>query len=245
MADGKVVLRAHWLDFVAINFQIDPVVLKRHIPRGLEIDLHNDSAYLSLIFASCKDVRIWGLPLPISRGYRSVFLRYYVKRVVGKTERHGSCIVKGLVSNALARWTISKAINTDVVSTKIRAKSSGFGGEHRSDHIPEATYDWQLDGAQGRLVIKARHRIMNLDSGSKVGFILNRDHHFVTQAGKLLDYPVKVTSSNVWDAGSASFHCDAEKMFGREFAKALSKRPSSVFLAEKNSAFYYAPQLID
>ncbi|MEZ6093049.1 MAG: DUF2071 domain-containing protein [Pirellulaceae bacterium] len=243
MADRKVVLRAFWSEMVALNFQIDPQLLEPFVPSGLEVDTHQGAAYVSLVCATCKDIRIFGLPLPISRGYKNVFLRCYVKRENknGKVQ-HGSVSIKAFVSSGIARWTISKSIKTDVIATKIKSKTSGFDGSQGVDSIPEAEYQWFYKDGEGRLKIKARHRINNLAAGTKVGFILKRNHHFVEHLGTTYDFPMQVTPSNVWDAGQASFHCDTETMFGREFAKPMSKRPISVFLAEKNTTYFYAAE---
>jgi hypothetical protein len=46
----------------------------------------------------------------------------------------------------------------------------------------------------------------------------------------------EVQSGNwkVWDAGQASFTCDAHSLFGSQFAKYITRRPASVFLAERS-----------
>ncbi len=240
----KVVLRAFWGEFVAVNFQIDPHWLEKIVPKGLEVDLHNGVAYLSLVCATCRDIRLWGLPLPISRGYRNVFLRYYVRRPDENRDERGSVMIKGLVSNSLARWTVSRAIHTNVEVASIKCHNSGFDGKQGADTIPEANYSWKLKSAVGKLKIKARHRINSLGPETKVGFILNRSHHFVDQNGQTMSYPMEVSSSNVWDAGHATFSCDSEIIFGRDLGKALSRRPISVFLAEKNTTCYFAPQSV-
>jgi hypothetical protein len=114
-----------------------------------------------------------------------------------------------------------------------------------SDSIPETTYDWRLGSGSGHLKLKARHRIPHIDKGSKVGFIVNRSNLFQVKNGKTLMFPMTVTPSNLWDAAQASFNCDTEEIFGREFAKAMGRRPASVFLAERNISTVYAPTTLD
>jgi uncharacterized protein len=242
--DRKVVFRAFWTEMVALNFQIDPARLEPHIPPGLEVDFHNDAAYVSLIFANCRDVRIFGLPLPIVRGYKTVFLRFYVRRRTAGGFEHGSCMVKSLVSSRLAQWSMKRTIHTPTSIVKITSKTSGFDALKGADSIPEADYNWYVNDETNRLKIKARHRMPNLSKDTKVGFILNRNFHFVEEDGKTLAFPMEVSSANVWDAGQASFSCDSKGIFGAEFSGALGRRPISVFLAEKNTTYFYAPDAV-
>ncbi len=241
MADRKVVFRAYWTEMVALNFQIDPARLEPHVPPGLELDFHNGATYISLIFANCRDVRIFGWPLPILRGYKTVFLRFYVKRRTKQGVEHGSCMVKSLVSSRIAQWSIRRTIHTPTSTVKIQSETSGFDTIEGSDRVPSADYSWFFKNEVNRLKIKARHRMPTLSGETKVGFILNRNYHFVAEKGKTLAFPMEVTSSNVWDAAQASFSCDSKEIFGSEFAGALSRRPISVFLAEKNTTYFFAP----
>lgn len=237
----KVVLRAYWTEMVALNFQIDRHILEPWVPAGLELDFHNDSAYISLVCATCRDVRIWGLPLPISRGFKNVYLRFYVRQKVGDEYLRGSCLVKSFVSSSLARWTLARTIRTEVAAAKISTNNSGFDASEGTQSIPLADYHWQFKGEDNKLRVKARHRIQNLAPDTKVGFVLNRTHHFVRSGDRTWAYPMQVTSANVWDAGQASFSCHTVDLFGRDFTHALSRRPISVFLAEKNTTSYFAP----
>ncbi|MEQ1906270.1 MAG: DUF2071 domain-containing protein [Pirellulaceae bacterium] len=244
MSDRKVVLRAYWTEMVALNFQIDPGKLETYVPPGLELDFHHEAAYISLIFANCRDVRIFGLPLPITRGYKTIYLRFYVKRTTKNGVEHGSCMVKSLVSSRLARWSIQRTIHTPTSVVKIKSQNSGFDAREGTNIVPMADYSWFEGDEANRLKIKARHRIPNLSPDTKVGFILNRNFHYVRDNNQTYAFPMEVTSTNVWDAAQASFSCDSKNIFGPDFAYALSRRPISVFLAEKNTNYFFAPALI-
>ena len=58
MKETKVFLTARWHDLILITYDIDPEVLLPFLPDGLEPDVVNERAYISLVAFDFLDTKV-------------------------------------------------------------------------------------------------------------------------------------------------------------------------------------------
>ena len=75
-----VFLRAKWLNLIMVNYEIDPAILKPHIPAYTELDTYNGVHYVSLVGFLFKDTKLKGIPVPFHRTFEEINLRFYVRQ---------------------------------------------------------------------------------------------------------------------------------------------------------------------
>ncbi|HMP78479.1 MAG TPA: DUF2071 domain-containing protein [Pirellulaceae bacterium] len=243
MSSQRYAMQSQWKELVALNFQIDPAVLQSYVPPGLQLDYFNDETFVSLIAVQLRNVRIWGLPLPVTRGFQHVALRYYVKRRVGDEFRQGFCTIKSFVPSRFAAWVLHMVFKTEFSRTWMKSQVSGFGSPDENE-VPTVDYQWKYQGETNRIRVRGRHRLQRGGMDSKMHFILNKDYRYVVSRGTTLEYKVEWTPWDVWDAGHANFQCDSKSMFGAAFGKYLSRRPVSVYIGEQSIVNLYRPTVI-
>src|SRR4051812_4269987 len=90
-------LTANWRYLVMLNFAVDPKVLQPLVPRGTELDFHDDQTFLSVVGFLFLDTRVMGLPIPLHRDFEEVNLRFYVRRKSADEWRRGLVFVRELV----------------------------------------------------------------------------------------------------------------------------------------------------
>jgi uncharacterized protein YqjF (DUF2071 family) len=68
-----------WLDLAFLHWRVEPAALRDRLPRGLELDLHDGSAWLGLVPFRMSGIRPRFLPgLPGARAFPELNLRTYV-----------------------------------------------------------------------------------------------------------------------------------------------------------------------
>ena len=238
----KVLMTAKFSELVAVNFAIDPKILEPRVPRGLELDFYNDETYVSLICMMLRDVRVWGIPIHIATGFEEINLRFYVRRREGDGYRRGCCFIKDYVSSGAAAWILGSLFKAEFQKLKMKHSNSGFDGAPES--VPSVDYQWKVGDHWNRLRIKARSRIQKTSRDTKHGFILMHDNEYSQRDGKTLEDRASRPAWTIWDAAQANFECDVKNLFGREFQRALSRRPASVFVTGGSDVTIYRPTII-
>jgi uncharacterized protein YqjF (DUF2071 family) len=235
MSTAKSTVRADWTELVALNFHCDQQTLAPLVPPGLELDYFNDDTFLSLIAVRLKEVYVWNLPFAIGHEVDLVSLRFYVRRMEkGLPRERGVCLIKSFVSSRMAAWTLSRALKSPFEFAPFAIQNSGFTVVSGKENTPAVDYRWRADSEQNRIRVKGRQRVGRLSEDSIVGFLLQRGHWYSVSGKKTLAFSVQSGNWKVWDAGQASFTCDARSLFGSQFSRYITRRPASVFLAERS-----------
>lgn len=232
----KPLAKAAFTELVAVNFQVAPALLSKQVPKGLELDYYNNETYVSLVCMVMRKIGVMGIPL--TRGFVELSLRFYVRHPNDPVNRKGTCFIKNYVSSATAALILSSRFDHQYHKMKMKYKNKGFKGDAT---VPEVEYQWKVDDHWNKLRIRARSRIKNTGSDTKVGFILDHSTHYQSKANKTLEYKVDRPKWTVWDAAQANFTCDVERLFGKSFVKTLARRPASVFVTRGSDVTIYRP----
>lgn len=230
--------QASWHDMVVINFDIEPRIVEMHLPPGLEVDLYNDHSFISLVALKCRDTVIKGIRIPFHSNYAQLQLRCYVKRTDGDTTRRGTFFIKRFVPSRRVARLMSWWTGQKYQHMRIRTHVSGFQ-ETDPNIMPEAQYECFVNGRWNKIKIKARSQRRKLRPESKDQFILDHQYAYYSDGKNTFEYLVDHPPWLIWDAASGALDCDVEALFGKEFARPMKHRPSSVMLARGSDVTVY------
>ncbi|HEY4628382.1 MAG TPA: DUF2071 domain-containing protein, partial [Flavobacterium sp.] len=101
-------LKAEWNNLVMINYEVNPEILQKYVPKGTEIDLFNDKCYVSFIGFLFENVRVLGMKIPFHSDFKEVNLRFYVRRFENGVWKRGAVFISEIVP----KYAISFVANT-------------------------------------------------------------------------------------------------------------------------------------
>ena len=235
--------QATWQDFVVINFDVDPRIVEKHLPDGLQVDLYNDHTFVTVIAFTCKDTMLKGMRIPFHSNYLQLQLRCYVKRNVDDQVKRGVFFLKRYVPSRRVARLMSWWTGQEYLPLKMRNDCTGF---HETDPkiMPEAQYEWQINDHWNKLKIKARSERRKIRPEGKDRFILDHKYAYYANSKGLFEYRVESPPWLYWDAASGDMDIDVEPLFGKDFARPMRHRPSSVTLSRGSDVTVFKSQQI-
>jgi uncharacterized protein YqjF (DUF2071 family) len=74
----KPFLTAQWLNLINLSYAVDPDVLLPFLPEGVELDILNGKAFVSLVPFQFEETRFLGIKFPFHTSFSEFNLRFYV-----------------------------------------------------------------------------------------------------------------------------------------------------------------------
>jgi uncharacterized protein len=220
---APVFLTAEWRSLVMLNYTIDRALLTSWLPRGVELDLWNGEALVSMVGFRFDDCRVFGMPVPGHRDFTEVNLRFYVRRQVGAEVRRGVVFIKEIVPKPAIALVARTLYNEPYVAHPMRHSTDGARLE----------YAWRHGGAWHRLAARTRGTAASMMPGSEEEFIFEHYWGYSRQRdGGTVEYQVEHPSWRVWQTDEAKLECNAAAFYGAAFVPALGAEPRSAFVAE-------------
>ncbi len=221
LMEERPFLSAQWRHLAMVNYEVDPGLVEPLVPRGTELDRFDGRCYVSLVGLLFLDVRLRGHRVPFHERFEEVNLRFYVRRRVGAETRRAVVFVRELVRlptvALVARWRYGERYSALPMRYRVDERS--------------ATYEWRRGGRWQGLRLEAEGETAPPPSGSEEEFITEHYWGYSTTRRGTIEYRVEHPRWRVCRA-RASVDCDAERLYGPGFAAALSRPPSSAFLAD-------------
>ncbi|HVS36534.1 MAG TPA: DUF2071 domain-containing protein [Gemmataceae bacterium] len=224
-------LTAEWRHLLMLNYEIAPAALRPLAPPGTEIDSWNGRTFLSVVGFLFLNTRLLGLPVPFHRNFPEVNLRIYVRRDAADGRRRGVVFVKEIVPKwavaAVARWVYNENYVAHPMQSHVQLPDAARGVGGRVE------YGWTSGGRPNSLAADFAGEPALPAAGSEEEFITEHYWAYVKQRnGSALEYGVEHPPWRVWRASAARLDCDVEGNYGKDFAAALGRPPSSAFVAE-------------
>lgn len=93
-----VFLSAEWRKLAMANYAVEPSLLAPFVPKGTELDLWNNTCYVSLVGFMFLNTRLKGIKVPFHSDFEEVNLRFYVKRYHSTGWKRGVVFIKRICS---------------------------------------------------------------------------------------------------------------------------------------------------
>lgn len=219
-------LTAAWKKLAMINYEVHPDILLPYLPKGTELDLWNNTCYVSAIGFLFTDTKVLGIPIPFHTTFEEVNLRFYVKRKDGNTWKRGVVFIKEIVPKSAISIVANTVYHEHYVTMPMK-----HSWKKEKDKLI-VSYEWKNKTWQ-HIKIEAEHKTIPIVSGSEAEFIA--EHYFgYTKYDDHTTYEYEVTHPK-WDQYQVldyTINIDFELNYGKTFGFLNDIKPKSVYLAE-------------
>jgi uncharacterized protein len=110
-------LRAEWRRLCLLTYAVDPACLWPHLPPGLELDLREGRAFVSLVAFDFLRTRVLGVGWPGYRDFPEINLRFYVRQ----GSRRGVAFIREYVPRRLIAWTAAPSTTSPTPTRRCAA----------------------------------------------------------------------------------------------------------------------------
>ena len=220
-------LTARWENLIMANYEVNPEVLIPYLPKGVELDYHHKKTYVSLVGFMFKKTSLFHIPIPFLGTFEEINLRFYVKRIEGKTIKRGVVFINETVPYKTVAWLANKLYKEHYIS--IPTKSS-IGV---TNDIKNINYEWKINNSWNKIIVNAVKENQEMIEGSIEEFIFEHYYGF-TKINEKLSQEYKVNHPR-WKVNKVidySIICDFKEMYGSGFSFLSNCLPHSVILAE-------------
>jgi uncharacterized protein len=233
---GRPFLTAEWRNLVMLNYEIEPAVLSRYVPRGVEVDAFEGRSYVSVVGFQFLGTKLGGrLAIPWHSNFDEVNLRFYVRRVVGGEVRRGVVFVSEIVPRRAIAVVARVAYNENYFCYPMSHEFS-VDGERRGFR-----YAWQKRELRYAIEARTSRKARELENGSMEQFITEHYWGYAKQRdGGTVEYRVAHEPWRVWNADEANLDGDVMALYGAEFGEVLSGRTRSALVADGSDVQVYS-----
>ena len=220
-------LAAEWRKLAIANYEVDPLLLQKYVPPKTELDLWNNTCYVSLVGFMFLNTKLLGIPIPFHRNFEEVNLRFYVRHNDGDQWKRGVVFIKEIVP----KYALTFVANTIYKEHYQTLPMSHVWSESEKDRT--VMYNWKVKSIENSFRVKAALGAEPIESGSETEFIT--EHYWgYTKAGNNASFEYEVTHPK-WEAYQVHEHdinVDFGQVYGNDFEHLSREIPRSVMLAE-------------
>ena len=223
----KTFLNARWKDLIMINYEIDPLLLEKYVPKGTELDSWEGKTFVSLVGFNFFDTKVKGLSIPFHQNFEEVNLRFYVKCTVDGEVRRGVVFIKEIVPKFAISLVARTFYNENYVTHKTRHKIEDLGD------VRQVRYEWKSNDRWNSFAVETKGSPQPIRDNSEEEFIAEHYWGYCQQKdGTTKEYEVEHPRWNIHSDCKYEVDIEIAENYGEEFVEALSAKPSSVFLAD-------------
>jgi uncharacterized protein YqjF (DUF2071 family) len=215
-------LTARWEHLILASYPVPPEMLEPRVPRGLELDVREGSAWVSLVGFRFLDTRVLGIPWPGHRDFSELNLRFYVR--LG--DQRGVCFVREFVPLRIVAWAARVLYNEPYLAAPMT------GEVVRQGDAVTASYSLAFAGGMHRISATgdAESHLPRHDSVEH--WFKEHQWGFGTdRAGNVLRYEVRHPQWQVHPVRAHAIALDFGVVYGPEWAMLNGRAPASVVLA--------------
>ena len=220
-------LKAEWRKLAMANYAIDKDILKKYIPAKTELDLWNDTCYVSLIGFMFLNTKMLGVKIPFHINFEEVNLRFYVKYKDGTQWKRGVVFIKEIVP---------KHAITFVANTLYKEHYDTMPMSHKwseTDVSRIFEYDWRCKNQEQSFKVTTEKDLVAILEGSEAEFIT--EHYWCYSRKndhKSVEYEVTHPKWEQYIVKNFEINVDFCLVYGSDFSFLNDLSPKSVFLAE-------------
>lgn len=208
------------------NFSIDRKVLTPFLPYNTEIDLWNNTCYVSLVGFMFINTKIKGIKIPFHTNFEEVNLRFYVRYKENGIWKRGVVFIKEIVP----RHALTFVANT-IYKENYETMPMSHSWKTENDLI-KVEYKWKKRNWNSFAIV-TDNKLNNITEGSEEEFITEHYWGYTKiNERKTSEYGVEHPRWEVFNTLSFSIDVDFGYIYGKEFEFLKYQKPASVFLAE-------------
>jgi uncharacterized protein YqjF (DUF2071 family) len=223
---AKTFLTAEWRKLVMANYAIDKKLLLPYLPNKTELDLWNNTCYVSLVGFRFQSVKINGFSIPLHTNFEEVNLRFYVRYKSTEGWKRGVVFISEIVP----RRAITFVANT-LYGEKYATMPMAYSWAEDEDTLT-VTYKWKKR-SWNELQVTTSINSFAIIQGSEEEFITEHYWGYSRLNNHLTsEYEVAHPRWEVYQTKNYHIDVDFENIYGKDFQFLQHEKPTSVFLAE-------------
>jgi uncharacterized protein YqjF (DUF2071 family) len=223
-------LTVRWTNLAIVTYAVPPAVLARYVPPGMELDMRDGRAFLSLVAFQFEDTKVLGVSWPGYRRFPELNLRCYVKR---GTER-GIVFIREFVGKRLVAWIANR-----VCREHFQRRPITYEIEHRPDRV---AVEMCLDAGERTSIVAVTGKKPAIlpAAGSDEHFFLEHRFAFgVDRRGRSTRFEVRHPAWEIYPVQSYCVDLDWSAVYGPEWKIMTSISPCHVMLAAGSGVDVY------
>lgn len=238
MAKKPVFLKARWEYLAMINYEVDPAILKPHLPLYTEVDLFEGNALISIVGFLFNDTKVFNLRWPLHVNFEEVNLRFYIKHFNGQTYNRGVAFTSEIVPRPCIA-----AIANRLYNEHYSVAAMGHTITKDKDDL-KINYRWkQRNTALNEMSIVASLQEQTIEKESAEEFIF--EHYFgynQLNSNTTIEYAIEHERWKIFPVKSFKLDCDVAGLYGESFVPFIKDvTPHSVFLAKGSEVIVRKP----
>jgi uncharacterized protein len=234
----KPFLSAEWRNLIMINYEVEPEVLQPYLPAGIELDLFEGKAYVSLVAFHFLKTKVGGIGFPFHKDFEEVNLRFYVKYKENNEWKRGVVFISEIVPKRMIVW-VARVFYREKY-TYAPMKSTIDESEKR-----KLFFSWG-EGMPYSIEVLTSSFIQPMPAGSKEEFIFEHYWGYTSLPGNRTgEYKVEHPSWNTYPVIDCKVKADFKQLYGNDFSFLNHKSPDSVFVAEGSPVNVYARRILE
>jgi uncharacterized protein YqjF (DUF2071 family) len=231
-------LKAEWRKLAMANYAVDPALLLPHLPYKTELDLWNNTCYVSLVGFMFQNTKVLNLKIPYHVNFEEVNLRFYIRHQYKNEWRRGVVFIKEIVPRSMVTLVANNLYGEHYQTMPMQHR-----WQQNANSI-DVGYRWKL-GRWNSLQVTGDIERKPLESGSEAEFILEHYWGYTKlNAQQTSEYKVEHPSWEIYPTTSYSVDVDFGNVYGRKFDFLSNEEPKSVFLAEGSEIKVYSGRKI-
>ncbi len=220
-------MEAKWKNLLMLNYEVDPEILKPHLPFATVLDLWEGKALVSMVGFMFEDTKVLGVKWPFHVNFEEVNLRFYVKHFDGKEWKRGAVFISEIVPKS-----IIVLIANNLYKEHYRALPMRHSVTPVADNKVQFLYEWKLNGRWNKLGATVSDHFEDIQPGSAEEFIF--EHYWGYNSlgpEKTMEYQVEHISWQTAKVTNPVFEADVAELYGKAFESYLTEEPYSAFFA--------------
>jgi uncharacterized protein len=225
----RTFLASEWRHLLLINYAAPEDLLERHLPQGVELDLYQGRALVSLVGFRFLHTRLLGrIPVPFHTNFDELNLRFYVLRRMPDGEtRRGVVFVREYVPRFAIATTARLLYQEPYKAARMRHVLNVDGP------VKQASYSVRTGGRWHTISGRAEGPGFSVTQDEHASFIVEHSWGYTRRTADVTgEYRVVHVPWHVQNVPDARFEGDAAVLYGLEWLEVLSKPPVSAFLAD-------------
>jgi len=231
---------AKWRYLAMINFEVDPSVLRSHVPRGTTLDERDGRHFVSLVAFLFLDTHLLTMPAFFHQNFEEVNLRFYVRRMIGRESRQGVVFIREMVPLPLVAAVAKLTYNEPYRTVPMEHTIVDTDGELQS-----VEYLFGAPRDRCRVTVHVDGVSRDIDRGSEEEFLSHRGWGYTRQRdGGTIEYAVDHPRWRVWPGAQHELEGPLEEFYEQPFASILRGPCVSAFVADGSAVSVHMPERI-
>ncbi|EIA09711.1 YqjF family protein [Flavobacterium frigoris] len=225
-----IFLKANWENIIMANYEIDPEILLPYLPKGVELDLYDGKAYVSLVGFMFKKTKLFNVAIPWFGTFEEINLRFYVIRKEGDKWKRGVVFINETIPYPIVAWMANKLYKEHYTVVPTRHEISNKKNKQK------VNFEWLLNKKWNSIYVEATTESKAMKNQSLEKFIYEHYYGYTKiDEHNTEEYKLQHPTWMVNEVLDYKIDCDFTAMYGESFSVLNTTKPEAVFIAEGSS----------